>query len=128
MLLAQRSIAAEKPLACMTLGTSNNGKVIGVRLFNSGDGKLIATVDEVTMFHYVVVSFDLQPLRTINLETIFSHFGDKYRGDGFALDTFDFGFPSNPHEAVGQLRLDLNGSQINKNVEIAEDYNSGYCE
>jgi hypothetical protein len=128
ILAVKNGLAAERPLACMSLGRSNIGKAIGVRLYKGHGETLTATIDEVTMFHFAVVGFNPVPLKIIEVKKTVSHFGDNYRGDGFTLDTIDFEFPSRPHDSAGRLLLDIGGNQINRIAEIAEDYSSGYCE
>jgi hypothetical protein len=127
-LVAESSLAAEKILVCATLGHSNSGKVLGLRVFEDGDKKLTATIDEVTMFHSVVVAFNPTSLRSLEVKKIFNHMWDHYRGDGFDLEVLDFGFPTQPHKIIGQVLLNLNGIHADVLVEMAEDYdNSGYC-
>lgn len=128
--------AVEMSNVCLTVGTSNNGKVLGVRIKESASGLLKASIEEVTLFHHVIVNFDQRPLKTTEVKKA-NLFGDtlNYHADDFDLivnsQSRTLSNPHNPHnpyQEVGRLRTTINGSLVSAAVIEASDINSGYCD
>lgn len=126
LVLSQNAMAAEKLLNCMTLGGTNHDER-GVRIYESDEGKLRATVDDIKMFHNTIYYYNPVPLLTADLKEVHLCGGLAiYFGPNVSF--YPFGGPQIPGQEAGDVSLTLNGQSTNTTaITVAHD-NVGYCD